>query len=301
MPKTETSKQSRSDAYYEALTAKIVAALETDPAGWTKPWTSLGGLPRNAITGKRYNGSNVFWLTVAAEDAGFATPNWATYRQWAGAGAQVTKGSKSTVGMFWKIIRKTVDGEPKTFPMMRTFSLFNLDQVEVSEDATDAQKAKLEALRTPVVLTETERNAAADAFIAATGAKVNFGGDRAFYRPSTDEITMPLARQFHSSEDFYATLAHELTHWTGAKTRLDRTGGLFGDPAYAFEELVAELGAVFLCSHLGIAAEPRPDHAQYVASWLKAVTDNERAVYHAAAKAAKAVDLLITLTETETE
>lgn len=151
----------------------------------------------------------------------------------------------------------------------------------------------------PERLGPVARIAAADRFVSATGARIEHGGESAFYRPSTDHIQMPDEGLFcgtdtmNRNEGYYAVLVHELTHWSGAKHRLDRDmGKRFGDAAYAAEELVAEIGSAFLCSELGITQDTRADHAQYLAHWLKLLKDDSRAIFAAAARASEAVAYL---------
>lgn len=145
-------------------------------------------------------------------------------------------------------------------------------------------------------LSEDQRIAAAERFFVSSGATVRHGGNRAFYTPTGDFIQMPQFAQFVDAKSYYSVLAHEHTHWTGAKERLDRVfGARFGDAAYAFEELVAELGAAFLCAGLGLENEPRADHASYVASWLRTLKNDKKAIFKAASKAQAAADYLQSL------
>ena len=147
---------------------------------------------------------------------------------------------------------------------------------------------------TPPKLTElsaADRIERSDGFFEALGADIRHGGERACYSPNTDQIQMPLFEVFKDPATYYAVLAHEATHWTGAKHRLNRQfGERFHGEAYAVEELVAELGAAFLCAELGLASEPRPDHAAYVASWIKVLKNDKRAIFTAASRAQEAVD-----------
>jgi antirestriction protein ArdC len=170
----------------------------------------------------------------------------------------------------------------------RASNVFNAEQV----DGFDLPEP-------PVLLGPVERLERVDAFIAATGAHVFHGGSRAFYRPSTDYIQMPDEALFYDfqkrsrTEGYYAVLTHECIHWSGAKHRLNREfGKRFGDSAYAAEELVAEIGAAFLCAELGITQDTRADHAQYLAHWPKLVKSDNRAIFTAAAKASEAVAFL---------
>ena len=282
---------------YTQVTDTIIAAIEAGAGQWDMPWHRHGVThtrPMNALTGKRYRGVNVLALWAAAEARGFTTGLWGTYRQWQEKGAQVRKGEKSSLVVFFKELAvdetnpETGETERGRRLIAKASYVFNANQVdgfELPEPAAPANPAE--------VLAQVE------AYVAATGARVAFGGEGAFYRPLTDTIHMPDRTRFVGSatssatECLYSTLLHELTHWTGIKTRCDREfGKRFGDDAYAMEELVAELGAAFLCADLGIANTPRPDHAAYISHWLTVLKADKKAIFTAASKAAQAVDYL---------
>lgn len=277
------------------ITGQLIAAIEAEPGKPVLPWRKSGGalhLPMNALTGNAYNGVNILSLWVAGEVRGFGCAQWGTYRQWAELGAQVRKGEKSSLVVFYKEFETDPDpddaGDTGKRRMARASHVFNAAQV----DGFDLPPA-------PESLGPVERIARADAFVGATGARVGHGGERAFYAPSTDHIQMPDEGLFTGtqtmtrSEGYYATLVHELIHWSGAKHRLDREmGKRFGDRAYAAEELVAEVGAAFLCAELGITQELRADHAQYLANWLELLKDDSKAIFAAAARASEAARYL---------
>lgn len=235
---------------------------------------------------------NVIALWVAAQEQGYSSDRWATYKQWQELGAQVRKGERSSQVAFWKVSDPaTSDGaeaegddqqETRRPILARGYAVFNAAQV-------DNDPAPITA---PLpARPEIERIEEAEAFFAAMQADVRHGGARAFYRPTSDHIQMPPFEAFRDAVAYYATLSHEVTHWTGAKSRLDRDlTGRFGSEAYAAEELVAELGAAFLCADLNLANEPRPDHAAYVSSWLKVLREDSRAIFTAASKAQQAAD-----------
>ncbi len=284
----------RRDIHSE-ITASLIAAIEADPGKPCMPWRRASGplfMPINALTRNAYNGINVVSLWVAAECLGYTAPVWATYRQWSELGAQVRKGEKSSLVVFYKEYESEPDPEKADDDgkrrVARASHVFNASQVD-GYTAPDARQP----------LGPIERLEAVDRFIAATGASIQHGGDRAFYRPSTDHIQMPDEDLFCGtdtmtrSEGYYATVTHELTHWSGAKHRLARDmGKRFGDVAYAAEELVAEIASAFLCAELGITQDTRADHAQYLAQWLKLMKSDSRAVFAAAAKASEAVAYL---------
>lgn len=280
---------------YQTVTDKIVAMLEAGAGAWRMPWHSdkAGNaalpiqMPHN-ISGRAYRGVNVPMLWAAASAAGYTSPIWGTYKQWSEAGAQVRKGEKATAIVFWRTISvkaaPDADDEHKDVLMAKGYSVFNAAQV----DGWAAPQAP-STDDSPDI-----RIAHAEAFFAATGATIRHGGNRAFYAPSIDAIQMPRIAQFDEPTAYYATLAHEATHWTSAKSRCDRElGARFGDERYAMEELIAELGAAFVCATLGLSNEPRPDHAAYLASWLKVLKSDKRAIFTAASKAQAATDYLL--------
>jgi antirestriction protein ArdC len=282
---------------YTQVTDTIISAIEAGAGHWDMPWHRHGVThtrPMNALTGKRYRGVNVLALWAAAEARGFTTGLWGTYRQWQEKGAQVRKGEKSSLVVFFKELSvdetnpETGETERGRRLIAKASYVFNATQVDgfaLPEPQATANPAE--------VLTQVE------AYVTATGARVAFGGEGAFYRPQTDTIHMPDRTRFVGSgtssatECLYSTLLHELTHWTSIKTRCDREfGKRFGDDAYAMEELVAELGAAFLCADLGIANTPRPDHAAYISHWLTVLKADKKAIFTAASKASQAVDYL---------
>jgi|SRR5215203_2096538 len=271
------------------VTDVIVKAIEAGAGKWQMPWHRVGGMVTEPVNqdGRPYRGMNVWLLWIVAEQAGYTSNVWGTYKGWATKGAQVKKGEKSTMVVFWKRSDYKVKNEngeetDKKGLLLRFYNVFNAEQVEGYEP------------KEKPVLTPIERIENAEQFFVKTGVTVKHGGNRAYYIPSQDYVQMPEFAQFKTSEGYYATLGHETIHWTGHETRLDRLLNTtrFGDEAYAFEELVAELGSAFICAHLGLANEPRPDHAQYIEGWLKALKGDKKAVFTAASKAQAALDFL---------
>jgi antirestriction protein ArdC len=281
---------------YTQVTNNIIAAIEAGAGDWQMPWHRSGeGLnrPVNIDTAKAYRGINVVSLWAAGQARGFTTGTWGTYRQWQANGCQVRKGEKSSLVVFYKeldVEEQNNDGttEHGKRLMARASWVFNADQVDGYEAPA------LPEPKDPVQVID-----AAERFVTGTGATIRHGGTRAFYRPSDDTIQMPERERFlgtetsTATESYYATLLHELTHWTGHDRRCDRQfGKRFGDDAYAMEELVAELGAAFLCADLGVTLTPRPDHAAYIDNWLKVLKADKKAIFTAASAAAKATDYL---------
>lgn len=276
---------------HQHLTDRIVAAIEAGAGKWQMPWHrgSGGRHPVNVASGNKYRGVNVLGLWVDAQVNGYGSHLWGTYRQWAEKGATVRKGQKASYVVFYKELEIAADEESEEGPQRRLFAratpVFNADQVS-GYGETIAEIAVQEL-------------GSVDAFIAGTGATIVHGGSRACFIPKLDQIHMPERASFTGSststatEAYYSTVLHELTHWTAPAHRCDRDlSGRFGSDAYAMEELVAELGAAFLCAELGITVEPRPDHAQYLAHWLNVLKADKRAIFTAASKAAAATTFL---------
>jgi antirestriction protein ArdC len=288
---------------YQKVTDQIVAAIEKGAGDWRMPWHCKGGLklaPKNVVSGKAYRGVNTLVLWTAAEAKGYNSTEWGTYKQWAEKGAQVRKGEKSTQIVFWKFAKSgddQKDDAPAPVEGQRSYGskllfckgyhVFNAAQV-------DGYQAAIDAAPVETIEEKNERIAHAEAFFAAVGSDVRIGGNRAYYSPAFDFIQMPSLQAFNDSESYYSTLAHEHTHWTGPKSRLGREfGKRFGDKGYAAEELVAELGAAFMCAELNLSLEPRADHAQYLEHWLGVLKADKRAIFTAASKAQAATDYLI--------
>lgn len=280
------------NALFERITAQIIAAIESGPGSYEMPWQRWGralGQPINAFTGRPYRGINVLQLWFAAELEDYPIGRWATLRQWSQAGGKVRKSERATPVIFWKSTTAAEkDGDEREHgPRLlgRCYHLFNEAQVENVHSREHASR-----------LSPDQRIAAAESFIAATGADIRHGGDCAFYSPASDQICLPCFEQFRDPFSYYAVAGHELVHWSGAKHRLDRQlGARFGAHSYAAEELVAEIGAAFIAARLGLTLEPREDHASYVGSWLQVLRNDPRAILTAAAKAQEAVDYLVSL------
>ncbi|MDQ1902073.1 zincin-like metallopeptidase domain-containing protein [Paracoccus sp. WLY502] len=279
---------SRADTYAR-VTAAIIAAIEHGAGEWHAPWFHNGSCaarPTNVASGRRYRGINTVALWAAAMVSGYNNGLWGTYRQWQEAGAQVRKGERSTTIVLWKQVSsfdeagdtgKDDIGRVRMFA--RAFSVFNVDQVDGYE-------------RPPThLLSENERLAQAEAFVANLGITTVFGGPDAFYRPSSDTVVMPDFGSFRDAPSFYGVWLHEHGHASGAKHRLDRDlSGRFGSAAYAAEECCVEILSGLVLADLGIAHHPRPDHAAYLASWLRVLENDPRALFTAAAKAQQAAD-----------
>ena len=282
---------------HKKITDQIIAAIETGAGTYQMPWNprlcfgTTASIPTNPIGCYGYRGINILSLWSSQQENSFQTAEWATFRQWQSVGAQVRKGEKGTLSVFYKTMDAadhSTTEDNRLQPCMSHFIarasyVFNADQVEGYVPRILPKPA------------EIERHEKADHFIAASGADIHHGGPIACYLPSRDEIHLPPAGSFHAPQAYYGVTLHELTHWTGHKSRCARDlHHRFGSEAYAAEELVAELGAAFLCAEIGVTAEPRIDHARYIESWLRVLRSDKRAIFTAAAKASQATNYLMT-------
>ncbi|MGQ5486156.1 DUF1738 domain-containing protein [Photobacterium damselae subsp. piscicida] len=297
--KNESSKSKRkgkkrvakvSKDMYQIVTDRIIAALENGVKPWACPWDKTQQcdmLPVNFKTKAQYSGVNILLLWSEIVAKGYSSLYWLTYKQAAELGGNVIKGQKGTTIIYYKLWEKeNEDGTEEKIPMLKSFSVFNLDQIE------NIEKPAVTVSEERTKHSDFEVMANVEETIQKTGAVINHLGVRAFYSPSQDMITMPQQDRFQSSSDYYATLLHELTHWTAHKSRLDRTlKGKFGSKDYAFEELVAELGAAFCCADLGVFGDIQ--HESYIASWLTALQNDKKYIFKAASLASKAHQFLL--------
>jgi antirestriction protein ArdC len=277
---------------YRRVTDEIVAELEAGVRPWIQPWNAAGQvlvpLRFNAVP---YRGINVVLLWLSALRRHFASPFWMTYRQAAELGGQVRRGETGSLVVYAdSFTRREADDNGKelevAIPFLKSYVVFNSDQIDGLPPRYHQQA--------PQPANITHRIERAERFFAHTGADVRHGGGSAYYVPAQDYVQMPPFESFHKAESYYGTLAHETCHWTRPKSRLAREFGRqrWGDEGYAMEELVAEMGAAFLCADLGLTLEIRDDHAAYIASWLKVLKNDKRAVFTAASHAQRAADYL---------
>ncbi|MCB5297208.1 ArdC family protein [Yersinia intermedia] len=277
--KTKFSK--RKTDIYQTVTDSIFSALETGVKPWSCPWQrvpGMSGLPSNYSTGAAYSGMNIMLLWSSASEQGFSDSRWMTYKQAQVEGGQVRKGEHGTTAIFYTTLEKeNDDGETDYIPMLKTFTVFNVEQI----DGLPLSDKAVFPAETFEPLPQVE------ALFRNSGATIIEKGQNAFFQPSTDKIWLPERYLFSDAANFCATGLHELIHWSGAKSRLDREmKGKFGSEDYAFEELIAELGSAFLMADLGIAGEVQ--HESYIASWLKALKNDKRYIFKAASAASKA-------------
>lgn len=297
---TTTHESPRADVYTR-VTTRILADLENGVRPWMKPWSAAnteGRITRPLRhNGTPYRGMNVLLLWGRALEGGFSAPLWMTYKQAQALGGQVRKGEAGALVVYAdRFTRTETDDHGETherdIPFLKGYTVFNVEQIDgLPEQYRPAPRPALPAL---------QLHREAEAFFERTGATIRHGGNRAYYAPSLDVVQLPPPEAFRDAESYVATKAHELIHWTGHQSRCAREfGKRFGDQAYAFEELVAELGAAFLCADLGITPEVRDDHAAYLAHWLQVLKADKRAIFTAAAQAQRAADHLAGLQQAQ--
>ena len=269
---------------YQVITERILILLEAGTVPWHRPWRGRDQAPQNFVSRKAYRGINVFILNAA----GYSSPFWVTFRQIQTLGARVKKGEKSLPVVFWKIFETKEDGETKKIPFLRYHSVFNVNQCE---GITVPPSPGIPVAFSPIEVCE--------GVVAnmPSPPEIEHGGDRACYYPLRDTVVMPDPSTFETPEAHYSTLFHELTHATGHASRLNRPGvtatSQFGSDSYSREELVAEMGAAFLCGHCGIENTQTDQSASYIQGWLIRLRDARRLMVQAAALAQKACDFIL--------
>jgi len=279
---------------YQRITDQIIAQLEKGAAPWQRPWATIGGgLPRNVVSRKHYRGINTLLLWSAAEEHGYESNLWATYRQWDMLGGHVNRGEHGSRIIFWNVTTETEfndatgkDTDKKRF-FLREYTVFNLAQC--GGEALDRFRV-VRPVRDFIDFQPAEKA------IAATAAKIHHGGNRAFFNTREDYIQLPLKTAFDGEGGYYATVLHELAHWTGHESRLNRIDKLarFGDKSYSAEELVAELAGAFLTAALGVPNERTLDNAAaYLGHWLEVLKSDSRAIFTAATAASAAADYVL--------
>jgi antirestriction protein ArdC len=274
---------------YAEVSARIIVELEAGAAPWVKPWSATPGTntPCNAVTNRPYSGCNVVLLWMA-QAAGYRTPRYLTFRQAIKLGGYVRRGEHGTKVYFVKQLEihddRDDDTSSRLFPMMREYTVFNVDQCEdLPEKVKTGRPIRV---RNPDI-----RDDLADEFLRSTGADIREGHGEAYYVLSRDFISLPAFEAFKGADQFYSVAFHELTHWTAHRSRLDRDlKNRFGSRNYAAEELVAELGAAFLCAEFGFDGDLR--HAGYIGHWIELLKAEKRAFFTACSQASKAADYL---------
>lgn len=282
---------------YAEVTSKIVAQLKQGVAPWVRPWSTSpvhagqrGRMqPHNVVSNRSYHGINAVLLTMVGMQ--YPSGAWATYKQIKERGGQVRRGEKATQVVYFGKLEvqdkreNAQPGDTRKIMLLRYFSVFNVAQADWPEGKGPFRAVASDDVSGDDGIPDCEET------IAATGANIRHGGDTACYIPSVDAINMPRKKSFVDKGAYYSTAFHELTHWTGHASRCDRKlNNSFGNPEYAFEELVAELGSAFLCAVHGVDGTLR--HAEYLGHWLKALQDDDTAIFKAAALAQKAADFI---------
>ena len=284
---------------YQSVTNQIIVALEAGTPPWICPWHrgDADVAPANITTGKPYRGVNVLLLNMQLMGRGFARNRWLTFNQALALGGLVRRGEHGTPIVFFKMHEVAADAQRaapdadgrRVIPMLRSFTVFNVDQVDHLPAAMRAAAPSPQPW---------DADVAAESLLAASGARIQHGGSRAFYRPSDDVIQLPPTGAFDSASDYYGVALHELTHWTAHPDRCNRQlSGRASIDAYAFEELIAEMGSAFLTNHCRLPGQLQ--HASYIASWLAALRNDKRLIFTAASQAQKAADYLLALDEVE--
>ncbi|MBA8867027.1 antirestriction protein ArdC [Pantoea agglomerans] len=317
--KARRAKKTETVDLYQKVTDRIVEALEKGVAPWKKPWrttqkyAAAGPLPVNASTGRAYSGVNVLLLWLEAEEKGYKTDRWVTYKQAQDMGGQVRKGETCAQAVIFKPFEKQAEdlsGNPRfdaegnplmeSRVMIKPNFLFNVDQCDgLPESAADIPHASPDEDEQGKLHWPTEQRILE--LLDAAGVAISIRlQDRAYYSPATDRIVMPEAKQFFTEVDYWSTLLHEMVHASGHEKRLSRQGitqssRKFGDPVYAFEELIAEMGSAFLCAQLGVYGEVQ--HESYIDSWLKVLKEDKKALFRACRHAREASDFLLQSSE----
>lgn len=264
------------------ITSKIIASMR-DAQRWQKPWIPFTSLSRN-LDGRPYRGINTLVLSIEMAVKGYSSDVWGTYKAIQQKGGQVRKGERATTVVYFSFgERENSNGETSTYAFLKAYSVFNIEQCDGLGGFTEK----------PMPVRDWNDFADAESVIAETGAVIKHKrGDQAFYIPSMDYIQMPEKDQFKTAYGYYGTMFHELTHWTGHKSRIDRTLSM-AKREYAFEELIAELGAAFICSDVGFEYQNIDNHASYLNSWIKALENDHNYIFQAASAAQKAADFVL--------
>jgi antirestriction protein ArdC len=269
---------------YEIVTERLIAQLESGAAPWRKPWNATQEMPKNLVSGKSYRGLNFFLLACS----GFPSPYFLTYKQAQSLGGNVRKGEKGMPVTYWNIQEKEVDGKVKKSAFLKYYTVFNASQCEGIEIPQAPKENRIKFDPIP----DAQR------VIQGTGAAINHGGAMAYYRPSLDMIQLPEPETFASVPEYYGTAFHELAHWTGHVSRLNREGitgvAAFGSAVYSREELVAEMASSFIAAKLGLEVD-LGNSAAYLQGWIKALRGDSKLAVKAAGAASKAADFILSM------
>jgi len=288
-------RENRASLYAE-VTGRVIVELEQGRLPWVQPWDAAAcscAMPANAVTGRRYSGINVLILWAAVIEGRYASQRWLTFRQAQAAGGSVRRGERGTTICYADRFTpkeeaeraRDEDREARQLAFLKRFIVFNVDQCEGLPE-------RLTVVKQDEPVAEADRIPAAHALMETCGADIRIGGGKAYYSPGGDYVAVPPQLAFYDRINWYRTVLHELGHWTGHGSRLDRDqSGAFGRAAYAREELVAEMASAFTCASLAI--RPTVRHADYIGSWLAVLREDEKAIFRAASAASKAADYLL--------
>jgi antirestriction protein ArdC len=301
-PSARVGSGSERRSLYDQITAKIIAELEAGRAPWAQPWVTPAAnagvaMPTNVATGRRYSGINVLILWGAVIENGFSSHGFLTFRQALGLGGAVRKGERGVTIVYADRYTPEDDKrdavrrgqKPRTIPFLKRFTVFNVEQCErlTAELTVGAAPVETDLIEPKV-----------EALIGATGIDFRIGGERAFYAPAEDYVRVPPPQAYFEPINWHRTALHELSHASGHSSRLKRDlSGTFGTKKYAFEELVAEMGAAFTCATLGVV--PTVRHADYLGAWLEVLREDNRVIVRAASAASKAADYLLSFLPSE--
>lgn len=277
----------------QKINAQILESMEVNGCNWIKPYHQNlvdFGVPHNAFSGRPYSGSNVWSLSFG----GFTNPSFGTFKQWTSIGGNLAGEKSIPIIWFSQTKYKDKDGNEKIGGAWKVYNVFNIEQVKGYDET------KLKQYKLTKNLQTIERDVLADSIVKSTKATINHNGSHAYYVPSKDEIYSPPINTYKSTNDYYSTIFHELTHWTGHKDRLDRFPKHRTTESYAFEELVAEIGSTHLCAYAELEPSyPRSDHAKYLNNWIKVIKDNDNVIVKAFTKGDRASNFILDLHEKE--
>lgn len=272
---------------YETVTNLIVERLEAGIVPWQMPFKSVHGFPRNLISKKPYRGFN-FWYLLSF---GFERPYFLTFNQAKGLGASVKKGSKSYMVIFWKMVEYEKDGEMEEIPMLRYYRVFHIDDIEGLSEEKIPEVPNQESDFDPIASCEQIIEFWIDS------PKIRLNRNKACYMPSLDEVFMPNPKLFSNSEAYFSCIFHELVHSTGHRKRLSRhekfTNLNFASNDYSQEELIAEMGAAYLCGICSIETATIDNSAAYIQGWLKKLKNDKKIIVSVSGMAQKAVDYIL--------
>lgn len=289
----------------EIVTQQVIKGLEQGDIPWTRPWSLAHGRYRNFATGHEYSGVNIILASMYCMANKWEYPLFASFKQISNLGAKVNKGSKGNIITFTKQVEymrnvesendngELVESKQKSrYYMLRYYTVFNIDQVEFKSKLDRDKYIKKYCGTKP----KPKTNGNAERLLHKHNPVINYGGDSAYYSPSSDYIQLPVRQDFKTQNDYYMTAYHELLHWSGHDSRLNRFDGkdltIFGSDSYSFEELTAEIGSCMLGYQVGVIKEVTKNHRAYINGWLKRLNSDSKFIIKASSKAYNAFTAL---------